>query len=180
VKVCPACGTQYDDDAAFCARDRTPLSSPGGGLIGQLLAERYQIERKLGEGGMGEVFLARHVMMGRSCAIKVMRAKLSRDADAIGRFNREATNASRISHPNVCAVYDFGLTPDGLLYLAMEYLEGRTLTQVLAGGPLPPERALEIAAQSAAGLQAAHELGIVHRDGPGGREARRLWNRQGW
>ena len=164
MKVCPACGAQYGDDAVFCARDRAPLTTPGGGLIGQLLGERYQIERKLGEGGMGEVYLARHVMMGRPCAIKVVSAGLSRDPDAIGRFNREATNASRISHPNVCAVYDFGVTAEGSLYLAMEYLEGRTLTAALASGPLPVERAVAILRQCAAGLAAAHELGIVHRD----------------
>ena len=93
---------------------------------------------------MGEVYLARHVMMGRPCAIKVVSAGLSRDPDAIGRFNREATNASRISHPNVCAVYDFGVTAEGSLYLAMEYLEGRTLTEALATGPLPVERAIAI------------------------------------
>jgi serine/threonine-protein kinase len=165
VKVCPACGVQYGDDAAFCARDRSPLVTPGGGgLIGQLIAERYQIERKLGQGGMGEVYLARHIMMGRSCAIKVVSPSLSRDPDTISRFNREAKNASQISHPNVCAVYDFGLTPDGLLYLAMEYLEGVTLSQALAKGPIPVERALAILEQCVAGLTAAHDLGIVHRD----------------
>jgi len=164
VKVCPACGAQYGDDAAFCARDRTPLNAPGKGLIGQLVGDRYQIERKLGEGGMGEVYLARHVMMGRRAAVKVMSPGLLRDPDAAGRFNREATNASRISHPNVCAVYDFGATAEGQLYLAMEYLEGRTLTDALAQGPLPLARAVTILSECAAGLAAAHELGIVHRD----------------
>ncbi len=164
MKLCPACGAEYGDEAVFCARDRAALAPAGGGLIGQLIGERYQIERKLGEGGMGEVYLARHVLMGRSCAIKVVSAGLSHDPDAIGRFNREATNASRISHPNVCAVYDFGVTGEGALYLAMEYLEGRTLTKALASGPFPPERAVAILQQCAAGLGAAHELGIVHRD----------------
>ncbi len=164
MKVCPACGAQYGDDAVFCARDRAPLTTAGGGLVGQVLAERYQIERKLGEGGMGEVYLARHIMMGRQSAIKVVSARLSADPDAIGRFNREATNASRISHPNVCAVYDFGVTAEGSLYLAMEYLEGQTLTAALKSGPLPLERAVSILRQCAAGVAAAHELGIVHRD----------------
>src|SRR5262249_55180976 len=135
VKVCPACGTEYGDEAAFCARDRSPLSTKGGGLVGQLLGDRYQIEAKLGQGAMGEVYRARHVLMGRTCAIKVMNPSLSQDADAIGRFNREATNASKITHPNVCAVYDFGFTPDGLLYLAMEYIEGRTLSVLINDGP---------------------------------------------
>ena len=91
-------------------------------------------------------------------------ARLSNDPDAIGRFNREAKNASRISHPNVCAVYDFGVTAEGSLYLAMEYLEGQTLTEALKAGPLPLPRAVSILRQAAAGVAAAHELGIVHRD----------------
>jgi serine/threonine-protein kinase len=164
VKVCPACGTEYGDDSAFCARDRSPLSATGGGLEGQLLNERYQIEAKIGSGAMGEVYRARHVLMGRLCAIKVMNAGLSKDPDAIGRFNREATNASQINHPNVCAVYDFGFTPEGLLFLAMEFIDGRTLSEMLRDGPLPFDRAGEILDQCAAGLMAAHELEIVHRD----------------
>lgn len=169
MKVCPICGTEYGDDAAFCSRDRSSLrpASEGksSGLVGQLIGERYQVERRLGEGGMGEVYLARHVLMGRQCALKVMSQALSRDPDAVSRFNREATNASRISHPNVCAVYDFGLTPDGLVYLAMEYVEGRALSEVLDDeGPLLVPRAATLIAQCAHGLQVAHDLGIVHRD----------------
>jgi eukaryotic-like serine/threonine-protein kinase len=169
VKVCPVCGSEFGDEAAFCSRDRSPLrpadagSAPG--LVGQLVGDRYQVERRIGEGGMGEVYLARHVLMGRSCALKVLSPSVSQDPDAVTRFNREATNASRISHPNVCAVYDFGLTSDGLVYLAMEYVEGRTLSAVLEEqGAMPVSRAVELTAQCAAGLQAAHDLGIVHRD----------------
>jgi serine/threonine-protein kinase len=133
--------------------------------VGQLIGERYQVERRLGQGGMGEVYLARHVLMGRPCALKVMNQALSQDPDAVSRFNREATNASRISHPNVCTVYDFGLTPDGLVYLAMEFVEGRALSELLDDtGPLPVHRAAELVAQCAHGLQVAHDLGIVHRD----------------
>jgi serine/threonine-protein kinase len=151
--------------------------------VGQLIGERYQIERKLGQGGMGEVYLARHVLMDRPCAIKVLNPNLTKDPDSIGRFNREATNASRINHPNVCGVYDFGLTPDGLVYLAMEYIQGQTLSQILADGPMPLDRAVGIIRQCADGLEAAHALGIVHRDlkpdnimfgGPGGRETVKL------
>ncbi len=169
MKLCPACGTEYGDEAAFCSRDRSPLrlATPGAAhsLLGQLIGERYQVDSRLGEGGMGEVYLATHVLMGRQCALKVMSPSLSKDPDAVSRFNREATNASKITHPNVCAVYDFGLTPDGLVYLAMEYVEGRTLTAVVEErGPIPIASAMELVAQCAAGLEAAHELGIVHRD----------------
>jgi eukaryotic-like serine/threonine-protein kinase len=169
VKVCPVCGTEYGEEAAFCSRDRSPLramdAGTSQGLLGQLVGERYQVERRLGEGGMGEVYLARHVLIGRPCALKVMSPALSKDPDAVTRFNREATSASSISHPNVCTVYDFGLTADGLVYLAMEYVEGRTLSAVLEeSGPMPVRRAAELVAQCANGLQAAHDLGIVHRD----------------
>jgi serine/threonine protein kinase len=169
VKVCPVCGTEYGDEAAFCSRDRSSLrpvaAESSAGLVGQLVGDRYQVERRLGQGGMGEVYLARHVLMGRQCALKVMNQALSQDPDAVSRFNREATNASRISHPNVCAVYDFGLTPDGLVYLAMEFVEGRALSELLDdAGPLPVQRAAELVVQCAHGLQVAHDLGIVHRD----------------
>lgn len=168
MKVCPVCGTEYGEEAAFCSRDRSPLRSAAGavpGLVGQILGDRYHVERRIGEGGMGEVYLATHVLMGRRCALKVMSQSLSQDPDAVTRFNREATNASRISHPNVCAIYDFGLTPDGLVYLAMEYVDGRTLTAVAEErGPMPVPVAVDLMTQCAAGLEAAHELGIVHRD----------------
>jgi Tfp pilus assembly protein PilF len=114
---------------------------------------------------MGQVYLAEHVKMGRMSAVKVMHPSTVKDTEAIGRFNREAANASRIDHANVAAIYDFGETPDGLVYLAMQYVEGETLTSVVqANGALPPVRAAEITRQAAEGLYAAHGMGIVHRD----------------
>jgi serine/threonine protein kinase len=167
VKFCPVCGTEYADDIRFCQRDGQTLraSNPSGDLVGQVIADRYHITKKLGEGGMGAVYLAEHVKMGRQSAIKVMGTGMSHDPEAISRFNREAANASRINHPNVCAVYDFGETEDGTIYLAMEFVEGRTLSSLLKEtGPLPLPRAVSLLRQCADGLQAAHDLGIVHRD----------------
>jgi serine/threonine protein kinase len=167
VKFCPVCGTEYADDIRFCQRDGQTLrsSDPTGDLVGQVIADRYHITKKLGEGGMGAVYLAEHVKMGRQSAIKVMGRGMSHDPEAISRFNREAANASRINHPNVCAVYDFGETEDGTIYLAMEFIEGRTLSSLLKEtGPLSLPRAAQLLRQCADGLQAAHELGIVHRD----------------
>jgi hypothetical protein len=167
VKVCTACGIEYPDDVLFCQRDGTPLraSDPTADLVGQVIAERYHIKKKLGEGGMGQVYLAEHVKMGRRCAVKIMSAALLNDPEAVSRFNREAANASRIAHANVCAIYDFGETSDGLIYLAMEFIEGRSLTDLLKEtGPLPLARGGAILAQAADALQAAHDLGIVHRD----------------
>src|SRR2546425_2534959 len=121
--------------------------------------------KKLGEGGMGQVYLAEHVKMGRRSAIKVMNPSMVHDPEAVARFNREASNASRISDSHVCAIYDFGETEDGLIYLAMEFVEGEPLTELLAReGALPVARAADICIQVAAALQAAHDLDIVHRD----------------
>jgi serine/threonine-protein kinase len=168
MKFCTACGSEYGDEVLFCNRDGTPLRPSGGAtadLVGQVIADRYHIQKKLGEGGMGQVYLAEHVKMGRRSAIKVMSPSMVHDPDAVARFNREAANASRITHPNVCAVYDFGETPDGLIYLAMEFVEGEPLTGLLSReGELPPARATAIFKQTADALQAAHDLGIVHRD----------------
>jgi serine/threonine-protein kinase len=140
-------------------------SSPDQLAPGSILADRYEIIRRLGAGGMGTVYLARHQLMDRLCALKVLPPGQHRDPEALKRFTREAQNASRIIHPHVCTVYDFGTTDDGVAYLAMEYLEGRTLGAILAGQPrLPLDRAIRLTRAIAGGLDAAHELGIVHRD----------------
>jgi Flp pilus assembly protein TadD len=167
-KICPTCSAEYPATERFCPKDGTALRSrtaAAADLAGSVIAERYHVLRKLGEGGMGQVYLAEHVKMGRQSAVKVMHSAMVHDADAIGRFNREAANASRIDHPNVAGIYDFGETPEGLVYLAMQYVEGETLTQMVrANGALPPVRAAEITRQAAEGLHAAHGMGIVHRD----------------
>jgi serine/threonine-protein kinase len=103
--------------------------------------------------------------MGRKSAIKVMTQNMANDPDAVSRFNREASNASRLSHPNICQIYDFGETSDGLIYLAMEFIEGRSLSALAeAEGALPPQRAASIVKQAAEALQVAHDQAIVHRD----------------
>ena len=122
-KICPTCSAEYPDTERLCPKDGTVLRSQTAAttdLVGAVIAERYHVLEKLGEGGMGQVYLAEHVKMGRRSAVKVMNASMAHDANAIGRFNREASNASRIDHPNVAAIYDFGETPDGLVYLAMQ------------------------------------------------------------
>jgi serine/threonine-protein kinase len=142
------------------ARTAEPAS-----LVGHSLADRYRIIAKLGEGAMGVVYLGEHLRIGRRDAIKVLRPDLAQDREAIARFTRGTRNVSAISHPNVCTIYDFSDTPDGLRYLAMEYLEGTTLKEVLdREGRLPPARAVDIACQVADALQAAHDVGVIHRD----------------
>ena len=167
LKVCPQCGTEYELDQSFCPKDGSTLRSQNatGDLVGSIIADRYRVTKKLGEGGMGTVYLAEHVKMGRKSAVKVMNPGMVNDADAISRFNREAANASRINHPNVAAVYDFGETKEGLIYLAMEFIEGPSLTSVIEKeGSLSPPRAAEITRQAGEALAVAHDMGIVHRD----------------
>ena len=167
IKVCTQCGTEYDLTQKFCPADGSPLrfQSADDPLIGQMVADRYQILSLIGEGGMGRVYLAEHVRMGRKSAVKVINPALATTADAISRFNREAANACKINHPNVAQVYDFGEMADGTLYLAMEYIDGETLDAIIAReGPLPIARAAQITKQVADALNAAHHLGIVHRD----------------
>jgi serine/threonine-protein kinase len=166
VKVCTVCGAEWPDDTNFCPNDGEALRpADRADLLDTIIAERYHIQGKLGEGGMGAVYLGQHVKMHRPSAIKVLTKELAHNAEAVARFNREAANAARINHPNVCAIYDFGETSDGLIYLAMEYIEGETLAALLRrDGRLPAQRAANIVAQAADALQAAHDLGIVHRD----------------
>ncbi|HUG26760.1 MAG TPA: protein kinase [Gemmatimonadales bacterium] len=138
-------------------------SSPGA-LSGTTLDARYRVGHLIGQGGMSEVYLGHHLALDRPCAIKVIRPERAASPDARTRFAREASAVSRIAHPNVCQTHDFGTTPDGLHYLVLEYLEGRALSALLAGGPLALPRALAITRQCAAGLQACHDAGLVHRD----------------
>ena len=134
-------------------------------LVGQTLDGRYRIERKIGEGGMGVVFAARHLVIERPLAVKVLKREVARDQSTIKRFIQEAKAASRIGHPNIVDVTDFGTTPDGMTYSVMEYVDGSTLSAAIkASAPMGLERALPIVAQIAQALGAAHAKGIVHRD----------------
>ena len=131
---------------------------------GTVIDGKYRVRRPLAEGGMGRVFVADHVFLGKEVAIKVLHAELSAEPDAVERFTVEARAASLIEHENVVRVSDFGRSPDGRLYLVMELLTGHTLGDELQHGPLPPARARFIACAILRGLEAAHARGVVHRD----------------
>ncbi len=134
-------------------------------LIDATLDNRYHIEKKIGEGGMGVVFLAKHTIIEKLVAIKVLKREVARDHSVVKRFVQEAKAASRIGHPNIVDVTDFGTTPDGMTYSVMEFVEGDTLSKVIKGAaPMEVSRALPIVAQLAKALGAAHQKGIVHRD----------------
>jgi eukaryotic-like serine/threonine-protein kinase len=133
--------------------------------LGTVLGERYAVETVIGEGGMGRVYLARHRLIDKQVAIKILHVELARDKEAVGRFVREAKAASSIGNPHIVDVSDFGETPDGSTYFVMEYLDGVTLADLLdAEGVLPPKLTIHLGRQMCDGLAAAHAQGIIHRD----------------
>jgi serine/threonine-protein kinase len=183
-KLCPTCNTRYPDDYAVCPRDATPLAREGKAgdpLLGQILGDTYEVTRMIGEGGMGRVYEARHVRLGRRFALKVLHTQFANDPESVARFRREATAAAAVASPHVAQVVDAHATRDGRPYLVSELLTGEELGTVLKReGSLEVGRAVAIARQVARGLAAAHAAGVVHRDlkpenvylvrGPDGRE----------
>ena len=147
----------------------SPANPTGDPLIGQTIGGRYHIVRKLGEGGMGAVYLATHQLLEKQVALKVLHGEFARKPDLVERFMQEAKSASRIRHENVIDISDFGSTPEGLVFFAMELLKGHDLHEEiararLAGQLLPWARSKKIFLQICAALTAAHGHGIVHRD----------------
>jgi serine/threonine protein kinase len=133
--------------------------------IGDIVAGKYRLLDIIGEGGMGVVYLAEHTLIEKRIALKVLRSEYSSKPEVVGRFQQEAISASRIKHPNVLDVFDFGKLEDGSFFLAMEYLQGRDLAGELSESTtIVPERALRIAMQMTRALAAAHARGVVHRD----------------
>ncbi len=133
--------------------------------VGQLVAGKYRLLEVIGEGGMGVVYLAEHELIEKRVALKVLRPEYSSRSELVSRFQQEAISASRIKHPNVLDVFDFGQLEDGSFFLAMEYLKGHDLSHELADGQtLTPVRAIQVALQTTRALAAAHGRGVVHRD----------------
>src|SRR6201982_1838104 len=123
----------------------------------------YEIQSSIGAGGMGEVYRALDTRLDRTVAVKILPSHLSENPEAKERFDREARSISSLSHPNICHLYDVG-EQDGVSYLVMEYLEGETLADRLAKGPLPLNQLLKYGVEICEGLEKAHKGGVVHRD----------------
>jgi len=178
MKSCPQCHGTYAVAEGFCPMDGTRLRNVDGAggkaapedefaasLVGRVLDRRYRLDEVIGAGGMGVVYRATHVLIGKSLAVKVLRREHNQTPDVGRRFLLEARVASNLKHPNVVDINDFGELPEGGAYYAMEFLAGRTLARRIDdGGPIEPPSAFSIALQVCHGLTAAHGQGVVHRD----------------
>ena len=167
-RVCPQCGKRYPNEVEHCPDDGQPtfIVRREEDLIGQTVDGRFTVRELLGIGGMGAVYRAYQHSMDRDVALKVMRADAAQDEQAIKRFFREARAASKLSSPHTITVFDFGQTQEGMLYIAMELLQGRSLARELKnlGRPMEVDRAVRIVDQMLDSLDEAHAKGILHRD----------------
>ncbi len=163
-KICPACNARYSPHETFCPRDRSPLVLPDP-LVGTLLDGVYLVERRLGAGGMGEVYLARQTLTDKRVAVKVLPRQMGTSPDRVRRFLTEGRAACRLDHPNVATVYDMRSSSNGLLYMVLEYVDGESLSAVARRrGRFPLAETVEILAPVAEVLDLAHANGVVHRD----------------
>jgi serine/threonine protein kinase len=175
--ACARCGAALAPDARFCGGcgnavaptiAATSASAPSTGtspdLSGRVIAGRYKILSRLGEGGMGAVYRAEQLSLKRTVALKLLKQELSAEPGLVRRFNAEAELAAKLTHPNTVTLFDFGQDADGTLFITMELLAGKSLREVITFGPVPLPRALAICEQITASLADAHGHGIVHRD----------------
>jgi serine/threonine-protein kinase len=158
---CARCGACYDHGTAACTADGNPLMPVA---LPRVLSHRYRLERKLGRGGMGVVYAASDLSLGRSVAVKVLREELVHDAQSAGRFEREARMSAMFTHPNVVTVHDFGVVSGSRAFLVMELLEGTRLRDEIDRGPLPGPRVVAIMRGVCSAVDAAHRRHLVHRD----------------
>ena len=165
--TCANCRRELTAAALFCPACGTPRVREGAAdeLIGKVLGERFLVQERMGQGKSGSIYRAEHVTLRRKVAIKVLHHELSRDDLAIERFRREATSVAEIDNEHIVEIHDFGRTPDGRLYLAMELLDGETLDAALARDrQMPVERVADVIIQVGEALVEAHAVGFVHRD----------------
>lgn len=165
-KACMLCGREFPGKVETCPDDGTLLTPLGKEpKVGDIFAGRYEILDTIGGGGMGKVYKARHNLMKRIVAIKMLLPHLVQNAAALKRFTQEAQAASALKHPHILYVHDFGISDQGIPFLIMDYLEGQTLSTVLQDeGALPEARAVPIFIQACSALAHAHAKGVVHRD----------------
>src|SRR6187200_3251295 len=168
---CDACGHQNIDGARFCANcgGLMPVEPEKGqdAMLGQLIGGRYRVTGVLGEGGMGIVYVGEQQMGStvRKVAVKTLHQHLSKDPSVLARFHRECGTVAQLEHPNTIKFFDFGATQDGTLYIAMEFVAGKPLAEVIEhDAPLSAERVIKIMRQVCGVLDEAHLQGVIHRD----------------
>src|SRR5436190_709488 len=162
---CLRCKSEIDSAFRACPHCGDVITEFTRRYTGNLLDGKYEIVERLGAGGMGQVFKATHKYLGATRVIKVVHPQIVENKDAQDRFLREARAATKVTHPNVAAMYDFAELPDGSHYMVSEFIDGENLAQKLrARGTLPPKEALKIIIQTLNGLEAIHKAGIIHRD----------------
>jgi serine/threonine protein kinase len=165
VKYCDTCHSAYPDDFNICPRDQGALRQAADLVPGMVIRGKYEVLSKVGSGGMASVYKARHVAFGEVVALKLVGTRLAGDADFLKRFRNEAVITRRLQHPNAVRVEDLDATEDGRPFIVMEYVDGRSLRELVKSeGPQPLARAVTVARQVCSALAAAHALGITHRD----------------
>ena len=167
MKHCPMCDRPYSEEASFCEYDGATLNKSGSKedpFIGKTIAGKYRVLKKLGAGGMGAVYLAEQMTVGRKVALKVLHREFATDEEFTKRFHQEARLAASLNHRHVITIHDFDQADDGSLFIAMEYVEGNNLKSLIHEGPLNLGQSLRLARQIAEGLSAAHRSGVIHRD----------------
>lgn len=165
MKYCTVCKAKYDDGVSFCPKDGEVLEDDPSSIVGTVLDGQYNIESLLGKGGMGAVYLARHILLGDRVAIKILPPEVRNNAEWLRRFRREGQAARRFRHANAVTVYDLRTAGDGTIYMVMEYVEGHTLDAELKRRVrFSPAEALEILEPIMSVLNTAHAMGVVHRD----------------
>lgn len=165
MKYCTACKAKYDDSVSFCATDGEVLEDDPSSIVGSVLDGQYKIESLLGKGGMGAVYLARHILLGDRVAIKILPPEVRNNAEWLRRFRREGQAARRFRHANAVTVYDLRTAGDGTIYMVMEYVEGHTLdAELKKHGRFTAAEAFEILEPIMSVLNTAHAMGVVHRD----------------
>ena len=167
--LCPKCNAVNPGETSFCSKCGTAIGVSSNGdktdpFIGTFVGERFLVKRQLGEGGMGVVYEAEQTAMDRKVALKVLHPHLN-DDELYVRFQREAAASSKLEHPNIITVYDFGRTENASLYIAMEFIDGKSLDdEIKQNGPLEYKRACRIGSQICSALRNAHDKNIIHRD----------------